>query len=282
MAYNPSTYWNDIFKDGVNAQSVCYPEWPLSYNHFLHRQQLETLEHILQQENIDLKNKKIIEIGPGAGFWTSVFQHYKVVSYTGIDISKPSIENLSAQFPNYNFIHADIGKELFSNHHLPKADIIFAAMVFLHITDNSKLKYAFKQLNELLLPGGKIIFLDAIVTKKVFGNAKSQTDGPEFNEQFHNKIRPIELYKSIAKNLSLSLNTIIPAFNTSQYCYDFNSYLGYVVWGKAFYWIHRKILNQASEKTGLLYARIQTNLDNIITKIFKMGMSSKWIIMNKN
>jgi len=282
MTYNPSTYWNDIFKHGVNAQSVCYPEWPLSYNHFLHRQQLETFEHILQQEKIDLKNKKILEIGPGAGFWTSVFQHYQVDSYTGIDISKPAIENLSVQFPNYNFIHADIGKELMSNHHLLKADIIFAAMIFLHITDNLKLEYAFKQLNQLLSPGGKIIFLDAVVTKKVFGNAKSQTDGPEFNEQFHNKIRSIGFYQTIAKNLSLSIHTIIPAFNTSQYCYDFNTYLGYCIWGKAFYWIHRKILNQASEKTGRLYAIIQTNLDNFLTKILKMSMSSKWIIMNKN
>ena len=145
-----------------------------------------------------------------------------------------------------------------------------------------KLEYAFKQLNELLLPGGKIIFLDAVVTKKVFGNAKSQTDGPEFNEQFHNKIRSIGFYQTIAKNLSLSIHTIIPAFNTSQYCYDFNTYLGYCIWGKAFYWIHRKILNQASEKTGRLYAIIQTNLDNFLTKILKMSMSSKWIIMNKN
>ena len=282
MTYNPSAYWNDIFKHGVNAQSVCYPEWPLSYNHFLHRQQLETFENILQQEKIDLKNKKILEIGPGAGFWTSVFQHYQPATYTGIDISNPAIEKLSAQFPNFKFIHADIGKEELSKHPLQKVDLIFAAMVFLHITDNSKLEYAFKQLNELLLPGGKIIFLDAVVTKKVFGNAKSQTDGPDFNEQFHNKIRPIGLYQTIAKNLSLSIHNIIPAFNTSQYCYDFNTYLGYCIWGKVFYWIHRKILNQSSEKTGRTYAKIQMYLDYFLTRFLKMSMSSKWIIMIKN
>jgi hypothetical protein len=49
MSYNPDQYWNDIFKHGVDAQSVCYPEWPLTYNHFLHEQQFQTLNEILKK-----------------------------------------------------------------------------------------------------------------------------------------------------------------------------------------------------------------------------------------
>jgi hypothetical protein len=51
MSYNPDQYWNDIFKHGVDAQSVCYPEWPLTYNHFLHEQQFQTLNEILKKKS---------------------------------------------------------------------------------------------------------------------------------------------------------------------------------------------------------------------------------------
>jgi SAM-dependent methyltransferase len=281
MTYNPSSYWNDIFDKGVNAQSVCYPDWPMSYNHFLHQQQLTTLESIIASLQIQLKEKNILEIGPGAGFWTSFFQHQQPNNYVGIDISLPVINSLQNNFPNQTFIQSDIGSSSLSEMPIPKSNLIFAAMVFLHITDNKKLEHAFKEFQQQLTNDGYIIFLDAIASKKVFGNALKQTDGPDFDSSFHNKIRHLSFYEDLAKRNQLTLVKVIPAFNTSQFCFDFHSYLGYLIWGKIFYAIHRRILNKASETTGKRYSIFQQMLEFLLTKVLKMEMSSKWIILKK-
>ncbi len=281
MAYNPSSYWNNIFNKGVNAQSVCYPEWPLSYNHFLHKQQLKKLEHLLLSKQIHLKDKSILEIGPGAGFWTSFFNHLLPSKYIGIDISLPVIDTLKNNFPDQTFFQADIGSSNLKELHLPNVDFIFAAMVFLHITDNSRLEHVFQQFDDILNHGGYIIILDAIASKNVFGDALKQTDGSQYDNSFHNKIRYLTYYEALAKNNNLTIVDVIPAFNTSQYCFDFKTYLGYLIWGKLFYAIHRRILFKASESTGKFYGLFQQSIDFLLTDVLKMGMSSKWIILKK-
>lgn len=281
MSYNPNQYWNDIFKYGVNAQSVCYPEWPLTYNHFLHQQQLDTLLHILSKNDIRLENSSLLEIGPGAGFWTEFFKQYNPSSYIGIEISKTSVELLASRYPDYTFYCADIGQTNLNTLSIPSVDFVFSAMVFLHITDNAKLSFGFAELANQLKPGGYFILLDAIFTKNVFGNAKEQTDGSNFNPNYHNKIRNISFYSMLALKNDLEIIEVLPAFNSSQFCFDFNTYLGYLIWGKLFFALHNKMLKKSNNTIGKIYAAIQKKLDSFLTKKLGLDMSSKWVVMRK-
>lgn len=281
MSYNPDQYWNDIFKHGVDAQSVCYPEWPLTYNHFLHEQQFQTLNEILKKNQIQLYNSSILEVGPGAGFWTEFFKQYNPSNYVGIELSHSSVSLLKSRYPDYHFYCADIGQIQLSTLPISTLDFVYSAMVFLHITDNHKLSFAFEQLANQLKSGGHFILLDSIYAKHVFGNAKEQTDGPNFNSAYHNKIRHIEFYKNLAVKNNLEVVEVRPAFNTSQFCFDFKTYFGYLIWGKLFYAIHNRILKMANNSTGTIYASLQTKLDNLITKKLGLSMSSKWVVLRK-
>lgn len=282
MHYNPNQYWQKIFKSGVHAKSVCYPDWPLTYNNFLHLQQLTTFKYIIEKHKIKIASSKIVEIGPGAGFWTSFFNHHSPRQYIGLDINHSVVEHLTKAFPEFNFFCTDITEADLPTIIPTQVDLIFCAMVFLHITDNSKLSNAFSQLCNQLSSGKYFIFLDSIYTKNVFGETKKQTDGESFDPQFHNKVRSLDYYKNLAKSNNMTLVEVLPAFNTSQFCFDFKSYLGYLLWGKLFYAVQRRILNNASESTGFYYSKFQNVLDNFLTKKLKLSMSSKWVILKKN
>jgi len=281
MKYQPEHYWSDLFSQGVNAQSVCYPDWPLSYNRFLHRQQFEKLEKLLDRHHIDLQGKSILEIGPGSGFWTSFFRHGKPSDYTGLDISEASVMSLTERYPEFSFRQADIGAAETIQHIPENLDLVYAAMVFLHITDNERLSRAFETICGHLSPGGHLIFLDAIYTRNVFGSARKQADTPDFDPQFHNKIRPLSFYQALGDRHGLDILEVFSAFNSSQYCFDFKNRLSYLIWGKAYYALHRRILTHAGEKTGKIYADFQAILDRLLTDYLHLGMSSKWVVMKK-
>ncbi|HQW45732.1 MAG TPA: class I SAM-dependent methyltransferase [Chitinophagaceae bacterium] len=279
--YQANDYWSSIFNKQIDAKSVCYPDWPLSYNQFLHQQQIEMLLKILQSEHIQIAGKSVMEIGPGSGFWTHFFNANQVESYTGIDINEKVISHLQQQYPLYQFFHQDIGIKNNRINELPQVDIVFAAMVLLHITDDKKIEQAFTLINQQLKPKGIFILLDAIATHQVFGVMKQQAEGIDFDPQFHNKIRKMETVKILASKNNLEIVKVIPAFNTSQMCFDFKTYLGYLIWGKCFYAFHRRLLHHASENTGKKVAAFQRVLDRLLTQQCGMSMSSKWIVFRK-
>ena len=280
-AYRANDYWASIFNKQIDAKSVCYPDWPLSYNQFLHQQQIEMLLKILQNEKIEMSGKSVIEIGPGSGFWTHFFNANQVESYIGIDINEKVVTQLQKDYPMYQFYHQDIGVKNDLTNGLPQVDMVFAAMVLLHITEDEKIEQAFTFINQQLKPKGTFILLDAIATHQVFGDMKHQAEGIDFDPKFHNKIRKIETMKMLALKNNLEIVQVIPAFNTSQMCFDFKTYLGYLVWGKCFYAMHRRLLHHASEKTGKKLAAFQRVLDGLLTQQWGMSMSSKWIVFRK-
>lgn len=279
--YNAKEYWSRIFTNIVDAKSVCYPDWPLSYNQFLHQQQVKKLLQILDKNNIQLSGKSVLEIGPGSGFWTHFFKKNNVGEYKGIDISKTVTEILQRDFPDYTFLNHDVGSADVTISITTPVDVIFAAMVLLHITDDVKISRAFSFFSQSLNENGYFIMLDSIAEKKVFGYMKQQAEGPDFIDTFHNKIRRMETIAALAAQNRLEIVDVIPAFNVSQMCFDFNTYMGYLLWGKLFYAIHRRLLQNASENFGRKYAPFQRIFDGILTDILGMSMSSKWIVFRK-
>ncbi len=279
--YNAAEYWSRIFTKSVDAKSVCYPDWPLSYNQFLHQQQVKKLLQILHRNRIELSGRSVLEIGPGSGFWTHFFQTNNVRKYTGIDISKTVTQILERDFPGYHFLNIDVGSTDLGKSIKTPVDVIFAAMVLLHITDDVKINNAFSFFSQSLNENGYFIMLDSIAEKKVFGYMKQQAEGPGFTDTFHNKIRSMKTIVSLAKNNGLEIAEVIPAFNVSQMCFDFSTYMGYLLWGKLFYAMHRRLLHNAGEKFGRKYASFQKIFDGLLTDTFGMSMSSKWIVFRK-
>jgi phospholipid N-methyltransferase len=278
MSYQAPEYWKEIYEQAVDAKAVCYPEWPLSYNQMLHQQQLQGLLQLMAEEKISLSNKHILEIGPGSGFWTQFFLHHPIASYTGVELTETATKNLQNKFPQHHFICSDVSA--IKEHELSSEgyDFIFAAMVFLHITDDEKWLKAVQILQKALKPGGCLMVLDAVYQHRVFGWQRKQTAGKDFDIRMHNKIRRMQDWNELfATNVFLSLKPR-PAFNLTQMCYDFRTYISYLIFGKFFYAIHRRLLTKRSEEWGKWYGKFIFRIDDWMTQTLKCGFSGKWMI----
>jgi hypothetical protein len=80
-----------------------------------------------------------------------------------------------------------------------------------------------------------------------------------------------------ATNVFLSLKPR-PAFNLTQMCYDFRTYISYLIFGKCFYAIHRRLLTKRSEEWGKWYGKFIFRIDDWMTQTLKCGFSGKWMI----
>lgn len=281
MSYQPECYWNDLLTGEQDARKVCYPDWPLSYNRFLHEQQLHTWNSIAARLGMDQPERTVVEVGPGSGFWTDWFMTRHPKQYTGIELSREAAANLQQRWPDARIIHANAG--LLPAGALPEAsaDLVFAAMVFLHITDDELLRSAILNLGACLKPGGHAVILDAIATHRVFGPDLKQYEGPDFDPSFHNKIRSLGTFRQLAGEAGLAVEAWLPAFNTSQACFDFRTPIEHLIFGRLAGALHRRILHHAPESRGKWYAAVQRIIDGFLTRTLGLGMSSKWLILKK-
>lgn len=247
----------------------------------LHQQQLTSLQAILQREQIELKGSNILEIGPGSGFWTSFFQHQEVAHYMGIELNQDACEKLVHKFPVYQFICQDASQLNPQDFNHQGFDLIFSAMVFLHITDDNKLQHLMRSLSKLLKPGGRLLILDAVYQQQVWGWHRAQTQGADFQASQHNKIRSLKFFEMLGQQNQLNLNLVQPCFNLTQMCYDFPNKISYLIFGKLFYAFHRRVLYRASESFGKWYGSMLLPLDTFFTKTLRRAWSGKWLLWTK-
>ena len=281
MSYQPESYWNDLLAGEQDARKVCYPDWPLSYNRFLHEQQLRTWNEIAGRLGADRPGLNVVEAGPGSGFWTEWFMARKPRLYTGIELGREAAANLRQRWPKARILHANVGQLPAGVLPEASADLVFASMVFLHITNDDLLRNALRDLGNCLQAGGHAVILDAIATHRVYGPNRKEFEGPEFDPSFHNKIRSLNTFRTMAEEAGLQVQDLIPAFNTSQACFDFRTPIDHWIFGRLAGGLQRRILHQAPEWRGKWYAAVQKVIDDFLTRSLGLGMSSKWLILKK-
>lgn len=280
MAYDARGYWNSLLKNSFDDAGVCWPKWPLEYNKALHRQQLNGFISILSELEVELTNKRVLEVGCGNGFWTSIMSQFNVAEYKGVDIASASIEKLSSKYGSFNFVEADFSEYILNNDELGRFDLALSVLVFLHITDNNKFERCLKTISSALAIGGYFISLDAVSNNELRGSHRQMADGEFFNERYHNKVRYLDRYKQIAHDFGMELVYVAPAFNITQNTFDFKNNLTYSIFNFYFKKILNPILLNSSDKTGLFLGKILPLLDSYF--FTNRSFSSKWLVFRKN
>src|SRR3989344_7057950 len=109
----------------------------------------------LLKELGNVKDKKVLEIGCGNGYWLRILAQ-RGAKCTGFDIAKNQIET-ARTLPlsnNINYFVADATKKISL---MNKFDTIFIEHVLLEISQLSKIKNLFKNAYKLLKNGGYLI-----------------------------------------------------------------------------------------------------------------------------
>lgn len=153
--YKVEKYWKDRFqKYGDSLKGVGNEGLSLAENKQIYERAQVVLNDAINGLSLDLDSAKVLEIGPGVGFYTNYFcNKLKLKNITAMDITDHYFSDLGQKFPSYDFVKKDISTDDIDGQY----DVIFFIDVVEHIVKDEKFKYAIKNIWRSLNKGGYFI-----------------------------------------------------------------------------------------------------------------------------
>lgn len=198
--YDPQKYWEKRLKSRFDLTGVGNIVFDSKYNEYLYKLQLDVLVKALRKYNISLREKKILDIGCGTGFFSRFYLN-NLATVTGIDITTTSIETLKKSFPDGRFITLDISTEFAVNQEpfAGEFDIVNVLNVIFHIVDETKFEKALKNIAACLKEGGYLFISD------YFGDT-------DVSPARHVKFRRLESYR-ILEQEGIKILEVMPIYH---------------------------------------------------------------------
>jgi SAM-dependent methyltransferase len=191
FSYKPKTFWNDLLSNSFDLRGVGHYRMSNEENIKMYEEKKKIISGVMEKHTLKIDDTtNIMEIGCGVGYWTEFLKSIGAKKYTGNDIAEISIQNLSRQYPEYNFIHGDISETPLAKDNF---DMIFMIDVTQHITDDNKFEKAVFNIWNSIKPGGYFIVTIWDPAKKVYLANKIRINRIE-------KPRGFEQYKKIFGN----------------------------------------------------------------------------------
>lgn len=180
--YNAKTYFDKRLNSWPNLRGTGHRRFSLEYNEAMYQVASDRLKALLSRHQIDLLDKKVLDVGPGVGYFIQKYVEWGAKEVVGIDIAPTSIEILRNKFPEQTFIEGDISQ----NDLIPEDsfDLVFAISVIFHITHDEQFENALVNMCRSVRPGGYLILVDSF-SKPIIPSGK------------HVRLRPFGAYPPI-------------------------------------------------------------------------------------
>lgn len=204
--FDYSAYWNNRLNQKFDIEGVGYIGLGNIYNSYLYKIRFDILEYIIKNIFSNFSDQDILELGPGIGMFTEYFCNEKVRSYKGIDISFKSVCELSKKYTGFEFIEGDISESQYYSG--KKYDLIFAADVLLHLTDEEKYYSTMGHISDALRDNGFCILFDPVSLV----NTKSSSS--------HVRIRDINYIKNVLDDHGMEVVALLPTAFFMNYPFD--------------------------------------------------------------
>ena len=196
--YIPEEYWERRLAGNFTLGGVGNLSFGTEYNKWLYRARIRTLKRLLNKNKIDLRGKRLLEIGSGTGFYIDYWKRWGISDLTGIDITQKSVKELSKKYPELRFIKEDIASKVLSFE--GKFDIITIFDVLFHIVDEEKFNQVIKNLKKFSHQGTLIFITDCFLSNDFYF------------KQSHVKIRSLNRYLEALKINEIKVIEIRPTF----------------------------------------------------------------------
>jgi SAM-dependent methyltransferase len=105
----------------------------------------------------DLQPRRVLDVGSGKGFYLERWGEMGATDVSGSDLSPSAVDELRARFPDSRFTTMDIGAPL-PEGLAGEFDAVSAFDVLFHVIDDEDYLRAFRNLAQLLRPGGIAVF----------------------------------------------------------------------------------------------------------------------------
>ncbi|SDJ12747.1 glycosyltransferase [Paenibacillus naphthalenovorans] len=204
--FDYAAYWNNRLNQRFNVEGVGYLGLGEIYNRYMYQIRLDILNYLFNQIFDNFKNASVLELGPGIGMFTQFFATQKPGYYKAIDIAKKSIIELEKKYDQFEFIEGDIS--IAANYETNRYDLVFAADVLLHLTDEEKYRSAISNISSSLKNTGYAVLFDPI---SMIG---TQSESP------HVVIRDISYVNNVLDSAGLEIVSVLPVSFFMNYPFD--------------------------------------------------------------
>lgn len=158
--YDAERYWHDRFsRYGLSAQGAGDEGLSEQENEVMYAEAGRVFTALCQEEGLYFPSLRVLEIGPGSGFYTELLRGFGVRDYVGADITDVLCPELRRKFPEFSFVKKDITRDTVDG----KFDLILMIDVIEHIVSEEKFSCAMENVKKCLLENGT--FMVAPITK---------------------------------------------------------------------------------------------------------------------
>jgi SAM-dependent methyltransferase len=197
--FNQASYWQTRVSGDLDLGKVGHRSLGRGYNEYIYRRRVEVLLSTLNSLCIEICRERVLEIGCGSGFYVDLWKQLGVLNLVGIDISPDSIKALTARFPHYQFLEADVSADWPTSLSGRDFNLITVFDVFYHIIDDGAVLRAFQNASRALSASGYILVFE-------------QLQNTNYHLRRHVRFRGREAYRAMLKLSGLEIVDTIPLF----------------------------------------------------------------------
>jgi len=162
MKYEPKDYWEQRLAKDFSLSGVGYLGLGKTLNKWRYRAMERNVDWIFNKHALNIRNKRILDIGCGTGFWIDYYLRKGGKDITGVDITEIAVDSLKKRYRNLKFYRADITKEIPVK---DKFDITFAFEVLHHIVNERDFDNAIENIREMSKKDSYILISDNFLRK---------------------------------------------------------------------------------------------------------------------
>ncbi|MFB0522653.1 MAG: class I SAM-dependent methyltransferase [Candidatus Bathyarchaeia archaeon] len=154
-------YWEKRLSNCFSLEGVGCLGMGERYNWYLYKSKNRVMNRTLKKLHLSTRNKTVLDVGSGTGFWINYYLKKDIRNICGCDISSVSVRNLKTIYSKYD--NVSIFEADFGSRSIPvdvEFDIVNAMDVAYHILDDDGFTTFIDNISGCLRSGGYVFLTD--------------------------------------------------------------------------------------------------------------------------